>query len=369
MKDTMGIIISENQIHLNELTERRSVEAMPVGGRYRLIDFMLSNMVNSGIINVGVCTKNNYTSLMDHIGTGKPWDLNRKNYGLFILPPFVNRELTTGGHGNIDTLFGVINYLKKSSQQYAVITDGNIVCNMTFNDALENHKNSGADISIIYNETQKALPKGTVLDTDSSGRVVIIQKNPRNPISKKYTMGTYILERVLLESLIEECVSRGKHDFVMDILIENVNKLKIFAYKLDGYVNRVDSIKAYYKVNMDLLNQSIRDELFGSSNNPIYTKVKDQVPTKYGDNAVVNDSLIADGCIIDGEVDNSIIFRAVHIDKGVKIKNCIIMQNTFVQEGTELEHVVIDKECVVRMGKRLIGQEDYPVIVGKRTIV
>ncbi|MDO4562459.1 MAG: glucose-1-phosphate adenylyltransferase subunit GlgD [Clostridia bacterium] len=374
MKDTMGIILTRNQeVRLNELTEIRDVSALPFGGRYRLIDFVLSNMVNSGIINVGIATQFNYSSLMDHVGTGKPWDLNRKAYGLFFLPPQVRLDVRGGVSvsGDVDILHGVLTYLHRSRQKYVVVASGNVVCSMTFDAALEAHKASGADITVIYTnlaENDEQLSRSTTYCIDDSGRVKNIYHNQPNP---KYTaagMDMYIIERALLQSLIEEAYAKGSHDFITDILAANMNYYNIYAYRYDGFVSKVDSIRTYYNTSMNMLDTRIRHELFEGST-PIYTKVKDQVPTKYLSNAKVKNSLIADGCVIDGTVENSIIFRGVHIGKDTVVKNSIVMQTTIIQDKCDLENVVIDKECTLRSGKRLIGQPNFPFILPKRTLI
>lgn len=371
MKDTMGIVFTHfEEIRLNELSDKRSISAMPIGGRYRLIDFALSNLVNSGIINVGVATRQNYSSLLDHVGSGKPWGLNRKNYGLFIHPPF-SAGNNTDGAGNIDALFGMISYLRRSTQKYVILAEGNVICNTTFDKLLEQHIENHADVSLMYHVKSDCsvdnLSRFTVLEVDEAKRVTEMQKNPRHPISDKASMGIILMERKLLIEMTEDCISRGKHDIVMHMLIDNLDKLRIFAFPFKGYVGQVDSIHAFFENNMALLRPEVRHELF--SENVIYTKDKDSVPTRYLEGSSVKNSLIADGCVIEGDISQSVVFRGVKISRGAKLKNCIIMQNTVIEEGVELENVILDKECVVRANKRLIGQEYFPVIVGKRTLI
>lgn len=373
MNNTMGIILAENSdIRLNELTEVRSVAALPFGGRYRLIDFILSNMVNSGIINVGVTTLFNYSSLMDHVGSGTPWDLNRKTYGLFILPPYIRGGNSSGAtRGSVDLLYGVLTHLRRSPQKHVLIAGGNLICNMTFDAAMEFHRKNEADVTVIYcnlAENPDQLKRTTVYELDAENRVIGIEHNPRNPKTPYSGMDMYILERTLLIDMIEEAYSKGSHDFIKDVLLTNLSSLKIYAYEHKGFVGRVDNIKSYYENSMLMLDDAIRKELF-SGENPIYTKVKDQVPTRYGENSSVSDSLIADGCMIDGTVENSIIFRGVHVGKGAVVRNSIIMQNSIIQENCDLESVVIDKECTLRPLKRLIGQPNYPIILPKRTMI
>ncbi len=373
MKDTMGIILAENaDIRLNELTDIRSVAALPFAGRYRLIDFILSNMVNSGIINVGITTLFNYSSLMDHVGNGNAWDLNRKTYGLFFLPPYIRGGNAAGlSGGNVDMLYSILTHLRRSPQTYVLIAGGNLVFNMTFEDLLSFHRDTDADLTVVYhrlNDNPEQLRRTTVYEINAEGRVTGIEHNPMNPKSNFSGMDIYIVERTRLIAMIEEAHAKGKHDFIKDMLLANIDSLNISAYEFKGFVGRVDSIKSYYDNSMLMLNENIRRELFGGEN-LIYTKVKDQVPTRFGENAGVSDSLIADGCRIDGTVENSIIFRGVSIGKGSVVRNSIIMQNSVINENCDLENVVIDKECTLRSTKRLIGQPNYPVILPKRTMI
>ncbi len=371
MTDAMGIILTRSKdAGMNELTQVRDIAALPFAGRYRLIDFVLSNMVNSGIINVGIATHVNYSSLMDHVGSGKPWDLNRKNYGLFMLPPQV-RGASMGVAGEVDLLHNVLTYLHRSKQKYVVLTGANIVCNMNYEDVIKYHEEKGADITVIYNVmelTDPQLKKCTTYDIDVNGKVKDIHYNLSEPVSVNSGMEMFIIERTKLQALIEDAYAKGSHSFIQDILISSMSNLLIYAYKYEGFVGRIDSVVSYYDNNMKMLCPEVRNEIFGGKN-PVYTKVKDQVPTKYLEGAKVKNSLVADGCIIDGEVENSIIFRGVHIAKGAVVKNCIVMQNSVIQERCDLENVVIDKECTLRMGKRLVGQPTYPFILPKRTLI
>ncbi len=371
MRDMMGIVMADNTgLQLNELTEMRSVAAIPFGGRYRLIDFILSNMVNSGIINVGIATNINYSSLMDHLGSGAPWDLNRKIYGLFMLPPYVRGSGSVRA-GNIDQLYGILTFLRRSRQQYVLLASGRIVCNMTFDDALNAHVEKDADITVIYHDKGKAdaqLSRGAVYEVAEDGRITGIEVEPHFPRTTNESMDMYIIDRLKLIEMIDEAYSRGSHDFIRDILLEKLETSKIYGYEYKGFVGKIDSVDSYYENSMKMLVGDTRKELFHAENR-IYTKVKDQVPTRYGAGAEVEDALIADGCVIEGHVENSIISRGVHIAKGAVVKNSIVMQNSVIEENCEIENVIIDKECTLRTGKRLIGHPEHPVILPKRTLL
>jgi glucose-1-phosphate adenylyltransferase len=371
MIHAMGLILSDNDIHINTLTEKRSVAALPIAGRYRLIDFILSSMVNSGITNVGVIPRLNYSSLMDHLGSGKEWDLNRKNGGLQILPPYIGRGMHGLGEGNIDLVAAVGGHIKRSKQKHAILADGNNVLNIDFDDVMDFHLSNHSDITLVYNEelqTDRALSAHTILEVDQNNRVTGMEVRPRRPKSKKVFLNIMLTERNFLQHLIDEAVARGEHDIARDILMKKVSRLNICAYDFKGYVGCIDSIRSYYDNSMRILNENVRKELF-NPNRPIYTKIKDQVPTNYGSYASVHNSLIADGCTIEGEVKNSIIFRGVYIGKCARVSNCIVMQNSVIQDGCELDHVVMDKEVIVRESGRLIGDYNYPMIIGKGAVV
>lgn len=373
MKDTMGLIYTaEDDTELRDITQKRSVAAVPIWGRYRMIDFILSNMVNSGITNVGIIARSNYSSLMDHIGQGKEWNLNRKRGGVFILPPYVRYDSRGWWKGDVDALYNVMGYVRKTGPKYVLVTGSHMVCSMDYNDAFEYHTDKAADITVIYKE-EKEIPVGslkryTLLQTDNNGRVRDIEIRPASPKSSKIFMKMYIIDKLLLEYLVDECVAHGNSDFVKDILLNKLDSLKIYGYEYKGYLARIDSIPSYYKCNMDILNPEIREELF-FKNGPVYTKVKDEVPAMYSDRANVKNCVIADGCIIQGDIEGSILFRGVKAYDGARIKNSIIMQNAEVQENAILENVILDKDVIVKRGKRLTGQENYPVVIGKGAVI
>lgn len=374
LRDTFGLIYAgEQNINLRELVYLRTVGALPVGGRYRAIDFILSNMVNSGIRNVGVIAQRSYHSLMDHLGSGKEWDLSRKNDGLFILPPFSSAENMGSYRGVVDAIKGVMSYISRSKQQYCVFSGSFTIYNMAFDDMVHYHLDTGADITMLYNEEEAEDFKGeryndVRLHLSDDGRVVDLEINAALSDSKKVGMDTYVIRKDLLEYLVEDCMSRGKYNFVSDLLMNNLNRIKNMGYKHDGYVGRLHSVASYYKLNMDFLDTRIQKNLF-YGDNQIYTKIKDEVPAKYAKTSNVKNSLVANGCIIEGEVENSILFRGVYVGKGTKIKNSIIMQNSEIYNNSDLEYVILDKSVNIRQGRRLIGDEVFPVIIRKGAIV
>lgn len=370
MRDTMGIIIAGDK-KIPPITDIRSVCALPVAGRYRIIDFVLSNMANAGIVNIGVATKTKYSSLMDHIKSGKPWDLDRKKQGLNILPPDLER--TTGViKGDIDLLAGVSNFIRRSHQTYVILVLGAGIYNINFKDVIKNHLENQADITVVYKDMtgadEKELSRFTLIDIDSEKRVADIEVKPYYPKTSNASLGIFVMEKALLESIIDECSARGDHDFIKDAIAKKMDGLRIFGYEHKGYADLVDSMKSYYSNNMLFLKEEIRKELF-SPKSPIYTKTKDQTPTKYGAEADISNSFISDGCVIEGTVENCILSRGVKIAKGAVVKNSIIMQSSVIEEGVVLDHVVFDKEVRITKGRKLIGQASYPLAIAKGTIV
>lgn len=367
MIDTMGVIIACNsEANLRELTSHRTVSAVPFAGRYRLVDFVLSGMVNSGIRTVGIATGHVYQSLLNHVGSGKPWDLARKREGLFVLPPAQDTELS--GDSRIAVLYGILRFMERSKERYIVIADGNNVCNVRFDKIVEQHKKNHADITVVYQKVKSKVAGEAYADVEEDGTISdIVYAQDRKKCLNRLT-GFYVFTKDLLINLLENCALHGKKHFVKNIIEKNVNKLNIQGYCFDGFLRTIKDIDSYYSVSMELFEFSKRKDIF-IPHDKIFTKSKDRVPTRYLSNACVKNSIIADGCVIDGTIENSIIFRGVRVNKGAVIKNSIVMQDGIISADSTLGCCILDKNCVVREGKTLIGQPDFPIVVGKhRTI-
>ncbi|HPF53939.1 MAG TPA: glucose-1-phosphate adenylyltransferase subunit GlgD [Eubacteriales bacterium] len=373
LNEAFGLIYTgENNPKLKELTLTRSVAAVPFGGRYRCIDFILSSLVNSGVQNVGLITQKNYHSLMDHLGSGKEWDLHRKHGGLFMLPPFLTKDNTGLYRGSVDALRSVLGFVRRCSERYVILSGSHTIFNTTFYEMLEYHKSTGADITMMYNDCDPTDPEDQNNDlrlcVDENGRINDIELDPYRPRTRFASCDVYIMEKTLLEYLVEEAYSRGEYDFIRDVILKKCRSLRMMGWRYDGYIARLDSLGVYYKRNMDLLDKDVARELFTSSH-PVYTKVKDEVPAKFGAEANVSNCLAADGCVIDGAVSNSVLFRGVHINKGAKVTDSVILQAATIGEGAVLKHVVLDKGVIIRPNRVLMGDVGYPVLIRKNQVV
>lgn len=371
--NVIGIVFSNiYDSSLGDLTEHRTSASLPFGGRYRHIDFVLSNMVNSDITTIGVITKHNYQSLMDHLGSCSEWDLNRKDSGLFILPPF-NLGQSGVYRGKLEALSGASTFLHRGKPEYVLLSDSNLLCNIDYQKVLKAHKKSGAKVTVIANRQKPAYDGETmplVLQADQNSKANDVLIDTTYDEQSLIGMGMYIVEKQYLISSVKECVARGHFHFERDLLQAAFNEgtLDINIYEFNGTVLRNKDVASYFKNNMACLDENVRNDLF-SPENPIYTKVRDEAPTFYSEKSVTNDCLIADGCIIKGNVDNSVIFRDVTIEEGAVVKNSIIMQGSVVSKNARVEYSIIDKNVVITEGTTLIGAQIKPEIIPKGKIV
>ena len=368
-KNIVGIVFSNAYDEcISELTGIRTMGSVPFASRYRLIDFTLSNMVNAGIEKVGVLTKSNYQSLMDHVGTGKPWDLSRKNDGLFILPPFSTNE--AGGNADkLASLKGIMGFISRSNEEYVLLSDCNTVLNLDIEALTDYHTSKNADITIVYKNGKKPnLTDVVVLDMNAENKAEKISISPVTDENVNYSLDVIFMKKALLERLINDAISLNYKDFEADIIQGNIEKLNIYGYEATGYAATIESMESYFKVNMELLDMANCDDLF-NADRPIYTKVRDDMPAIYGLGSSVKNSLVADGCIIEGTVENSILFRGVRVEKGAVVKNSIVMQDGFVAQNATLNCVVADKSVVITPNKTLSGAENYPVYIGKEIVI
>ncbi len=371
--NAFGLIVSgERTTRLKDLTLSRSTAAVPFGGRYRIIDFILSNMVNAGLTSVGLITEKNYHSLMDHLGSGKEWDLHRKRDGLFILPPFMTKDNSGVFHGAIDAIRSVIGYVRRTAEDYVILAWPRVAINVDLVPMMERHLTTGADITILYAEDGSLQPEEQSQDLrlimDEKGRVTEMELDAYRPRSVNRSCDVMILKKELLEYLVEEAYARGEYDFHRDILLKKYRTLNIMGYKHEGFLARVESIESYFAGSMALLNPDVQADLFNPQH-PIYTKVKDEVAARYSVSAQVKNALVADGCVIEGQVENSILFRGVHVKPGARIFNSIVMQGAEVGENVILDHVILDKGVKILPGRTLQGYDSFPIVIRKNQTV
>ena len=369
MKNVMGIIYTgERDSYLRELTLMRAIAALPVAGRYRVIDFLVSGLVNSGVKNVGVIMQKNYHSLMDHLGSGKEWDLHGKNDGLYILPPFLTRENVGVYSGSLDALHSNFGYIRRSKQEYVLLCNSLIVFNANFNGMLEAHQRSGADVTIMYtrNPDMRRPEYGIYFDVSDEGIITDVEIDPTRPLYDNTCMEVFLLRKDLLMDLVDRGSAHGYHDLTRDVFQRMIRDagMRVGGYEYTDVCYRMDSVQGYFKFNLDVIDPKIRHALF-TEDKPVYTKVRDELPARYLENAHVVNSMVADGCIVDGTVEHSVLFRGVKIAKGAVIKNCVIMQDSQIEEGVRLENCILDKQAVIKRDGKLIGPSTYPIVISK----
>ncbi|MBQ7380539.1 MAG: glucose-1-phosphate adenylyltransferase subunit GlgD [Clostridia bacterium] len=373
-----GLIFSN--IHDNairELTQNRTMASVPFGCRYRLIDFALSNMVNSNITKVGLITHNNYQSLFDHIGNGKDWDLARRSGGIKILPPFISsfsspipdKLYTT----RLEALMGVMSFLKNCKEDDIVMSDCDAICNVNLTDALLQHKETGADVTMVtadYTFGKFAFHANVIcVESDGDNRLTGLSKARPTEGTRQVSTNIIIVRRAYLIALVENAASRGHKDFYLDEILPRIGMDKFFVYHHKKYYAVIGSLEGYYTCNMELLDPKTNKELFGVEGFPIYTKVRNSAPTKYTENARVKNSYVADGCVVDGVVENSIIFRGVKVGRGSVIRNSIVLQDTVIGEDVTMNCVITDKNVIINNGRSLSGHETLPFFIAKGTRV
>ncbi len=373
----VGLIFSN--IHdkaIPELTRRRTMASIPFGCRYRLIDFTLSNMVNADISKVGVIVHNNYQSLLDHLGTGKDWDLARRSGGIKILPPFITAYDSTAASTvyttRLEALMGVLSFIEHCTEEYVVLSDCDVICNLDIKDVLNKHIESGADMTFVTKKeylTQDKASKRVFFET-KDGRIKKVYVEPKR-ISGEYevSLNVFVVNTKYLYNLIVEAMANDLKSFSHDILAKTIDKCDYRTYEYDGFYATVGSIEEYFSCNMQLLDRNVRNALFSVENRAIYTKVRNSQPTLYSEGAKVKNSLIADGCVIEGSVENCIIFRGAKVSRNAVLKNCIIMQDSYIGENVKLNCVIADKNVIVRDAKELSGHPTIPFYLGKGAMV
>ncbi|MEZ0537538.1 glucose-1-phosphate adenylyltransferase subunit GlgD [Caldicellulosiruptoraceae bacterium PP1] len=367
LNDYMGIIsLNEDDIKIKSLTIHRPLASIPIFGRYRIIDFILSNLVNSGITNVAIFAHSNSRSLYDHLGTGKPWDLNRKIDGLFIF----NHSLDNTNISDMKQMKNNMEYLCRSKKNKVIFSTSQMIYNINFEEAAKFHEESGADVTIIYKKVRQNSEMFDECDllNISNERVISVGKNMGITNTAYVSLDTFILSKDFLIKSILNCLEFGNCTSFKNYIYQNVSTLNVNAFEFKGYLSRINSISSYYKTSMDILNLEIRNELF-FKNGLIYTKSNDSPPTRYFSSSEVTNSLISNGCIIKGKVKNSILSRGVVIEEDAFVEDSIIFPKCVVKSGALLKNVILDKNVVIDEHVTLVGDKKFPIVMEKVSLV
>ncbi len=360
----IGIILAGgNNKLMRELTNKRATAAMPVAGSYRCIDFALSNMANSRIQKVAVITQYNARSLNEHLSSSKWWDFGRKQGGLFVFTPTITADSSYWYRGTADSLYQNLHFLKSSHEPYVVIASGDAVYKLDYDKVLQYHIEKKADITMVVKklDDRSDINRYGVVSMTDEGRITEIEEKPLETNLSTVSTGIYIVRRRLLIELLEKAAEEDRHDFVNDILIRYKNIKKIYGYKMESYWSNISTVDAYYKTNMDFLNGDVRKYFFKEYPD-VYTKVDDLPPAKYNNGANVRNSLVSSGCIINGTVENSVLFKKIYVGNNSVIKNCIILNDAYIGDNAYIENCIIEEGSTIKANSRFVS-ENGPMVV------
>ena len=361
----IGIVLAGgNSSRMKELSNKRAVAAMPIAGGFRSIDFVLSNMSNSHIQKVAVFTQYNAKSLNEHLNSSKWWDFGRKQGGLYVFTPTTTPNNSYWYRGTADAIAQNIDFLKSSHEPYVVIASGDGVYKMDYAKVLEYHIAKKADVTIVTSTVDERDDPSRfgVIKTDADGRVTDFEEKPITTDGHQVSTGIYVIRRRQLIELIEKAAEEERHDFVTDILIRYKNIKKIYAYKMDTYWSNIASVDSYYNTNMDFLKKDVRDYFFRQYPD-IYSKVEDLPPVKYNLGSNVKNSLVSSGCIINGSVENSILFKKVYVGNNCTIKNSIILNDVYIGDNTHIENCIVESRDTIRANTNYVGENGQVRIV------
>lgn len=364
-------IVFANDGTLGELTEKRTMASLPYGGRYRQVDFALSNLACAGIHRVGIVTRHNYQSLMNHVGSGEEWGLEMEEGGLEYLTPYSSSR-TSDYRGKLESLHAAMSFLEWGDDDYVIMVDAAILSNVDLNRVLHAHIESGKDITVV---TKSGIADGNrqldlAIKLDSKGEVKDMAVDYAAPSNYEASMDIFVLSRKWLVTQVKEHIARNLYHMDRDLVLGlwKSKQATINVYRFGGLALYNDTVLEYFQNNLALTQKNVRDDLFGR-NHPVYTKVRDRVPTFYGQDSQVKNCSVADGCLLGGAVANSVLFRQVTVYPGARVNNCVIMNDTVVGEGAYLENVILDKDVVVRPGTKLIGTATNPIVVKRGEVV
>ncbi|MDO4294664.1 MAG: glucose-1-phosphate adenylyltransferase subunit GlgD [bacterium] len=361
----IGIILAGgNSKRMRELSNKRAISAMPMAGNYRSIDFALSSMSNSHIQSVAVFTQYNSRSLNEHLSSSKWWDFGRKQGGLYVFTPTITAESNDWYRGTADALYQNLTFLKNSHEPYVVIASGDGIYKLDFNKVLEYHIEKKSDITIVCKEMEPEVDvtRFGLVKTNDDGRIIEFEEKPMVATSNTVSCGIYVIRRRQLIELIERCAAEDRYDFVRDILVRYKNLKRIYAYKMDTYWSNIASVESYYKTNMDFLDSKVRNYFFRQYPD-VYSKVDDLAPAKYNPGAIVKNSLVSSGCIINGTVENSLLFKKAYVGNNCIIKNSIILNDVYIGDNTVIENCIVESRDTIRANTIYIGEPDKIKIV------
>ena len=364
MSDFHGIIFAYGaESELGALVGRRTSSSLPFCGRYRLIDFALSSLDNAGIDSVGVIMQQDYQSLLDHLGSGKDWDMSRRHGGLRMLPPFGLPEYHTGNYlGTIEALNAVSTYVNDIPESHIILMRGNVAANLDLAAATQQHLSTGADITAICTREGSTAGPHFVAGTDGFAKELLFERAGGTGVA---SLEAYIISKTLLLELMEQCKKTNRLHFHRDAMMGYLERGgKIGVYMHEGYASVINTVEKYYEANMDMLDAKNRASMF-PADRPVRTKNAEEVSTYYGEDAFSSNSLVADGCIIEGSIKNCILFSAVHIEEGAELEGCIIMKDSVISKNTKLKNVITDKNVFVSESTELSGSPKMPYVVPK----
>ena len=363
--NVMGIIFA-NDANMGDLSHQRTMGSIPFGGRYRQIDFHLSNMAAAGIRHVGIISRQNYQSLINHIGSGEEWGLELEEGGLEFLTPYAMSS-SHSYRGKLENLYYAMNFFNYGpDNEYVVMADSAILCNLDLNSILTAHIASGKDITVV---TKAGIADGKkqldlAIRLDEAGEIADLAVDYVAPEGYLASMDLFVLSKSLLRKLVQECIARNLYHMDRDLVLGSWQKgeITLNVYQFPGLAMFNESVEEYFRNSLALLDSRTRHDLF-YYNHQVYTKVRDRVPSYYGKNSAIDNCLVADGCMLEGNVRESVLFRQVTVKPGAKIENCLIMNDTVVGENCELKYVILDKDVSVQAGTRLIGTPTTPIII------
>ena len=366
----VGIVLAGGSNNrMGQLSKKRAVAAMPVAGSYRCIDFVLSNMSNSHIQKVAVLTQYNSRSLNEHLNSSKWWDFGRKQGGLYVLTPFITEENSSWYLGTADSIYQNLDFLRRCHEPYVIITSGDCVYKMDYEKILDYHIQTKADITVAVKDLtdpSEDLHRFGIIRMAEDGRITNFEEKPLIAQTNTASIGVYVIRRRLLIELVQKAHEEGRNDFVQDIMVRYKDVKKIFAYKHDGYWQNISTIDSYYQTNMDFLRRDVREYFFRDYPN-VYSKIEDLPPAKFNPGSNIKNALISSGCIVNGEVQNSILFKKVYVGNNCVIKNSIILNDVYIGDNTVIENCIVESRDTIRANSSYIGDDGKVKIVVEKS--